>query len=233
MLTIVGVGHVFDISAGVRRAILDARPALVAVELDKTRYMALRSGDRGGGKAPMAYQMLAAFQRRVADKYQTTVGGEMISAIESAREVGAEVAFIDMDASQVFLKWWRSLNPLDKVKLFGAALAGMFVRKERIDREIQEFQEHEAEYMEVFAREFPAARKYLIDDRNRHMARALRGLGERYGDIVAVVGDGHVEGMRELLSDMEPRVIRMRELQGLEGPKTPENYTLTDSYDYS
>lgn len=101
MITIVGIGHVFDISQQVREVILEKRPDVVCVELDPARYQALLQKERGGS-VPLTYRILAKIQERIANEYGVDVGNEMLSAINAAGEVGAGVAFIDVNAQEFY-----------------------------------------------------------------------------------------------------------------------------------
>ncbi len=226
MITIVGVGHVFDIGDQVSDVIVQRSPSVVCVELDAARFEALMTKEVRGS-APLPYRALAFFQKRIAKKYGQEVGQEMVAAVQSARQVGAKLAFIDLDSLQVFQKFWQMMTFKERVKLVFALVTSVFIPKKTVDEEIKKFEDAEAEYMEVFASEFPSAKKILIDDRNVHMATAIRKLNEEYENIVAVVGDGHIEGLTRLLEDKSPEIIRLKDLRAMH----VEGSTVSFSYD--
>ncbi len=97
MITLVGVGHVFQLRKSVQAVIASRRPDLVAVELDQTRFDALVSKQKGRPPS-MMFRMLSDFQERLAEMYGSSVGDEMLAAVEAANEIGADVALIDMDS---------------------------------------------------------------------------------------------------------------------------------------
>ncbi len=213
MITLVGVGHVFDIKDQVRRVIAERLPSVVCVELDRARFHTLMSGATGRPGGPLPYNALAFFQRWIARKYGTDVGQEMVAAVSTAREIGADVAFIDMEATDVFHRFWKGMSFKERVKMFVGLISSLFVRKKTIDREIRRFEEDNETYLEAFGEEFPSIKRVLIDDRNTHMARAIEKISETHMNIVAVIGDGHIEGVRDLLGDREVDVVRLRELR--------------------
>ncbi|MFQ5910176.1 MAG: TraB/GumN family protein [Thermoplasmata archaeon] len=212
MITLIGVGHVFDIENQVKRTIVGRMPSVVCVELDETRFHSLIS-EAGRGSGPIAYNALAFFQKWIARKYGAGVGREMIAAIDSAREIGADIAFIDMEATDVFRRFWKGMSFNEKVKMAFALISSLFVRKRSVEREIRRFEDDNEAYLEAFGEEFPSVKKILIDDRDVHMARAIERLSATHENIVAVIGDGHVEGVRNQLKDQEVEVVRLRELR--------------------
>jgi pheromone shutdown protein TraB len=212
MITIIGVGHVFAISENLRSIIQQRRPQLVCLELDPARYQALLSKERSGS-VPIQYMLLALFQSRIADKYGTEVGGEMLAAAGAAHEVGAKVALIDMDASMVFAKLWKRMSLKEKVHLLGGAFVGLFVSKKTVERELDKYQGNEEVYLETLGAGFPSIKEVLIDDRNSFMADRLTSLAKEYSNIVAIVGDGHVSGIAQRLGGLEVETVRLRDVR--------------------
>jgi pheromone shutdown protein TraB len=214
MIILVGVGHVFQLRASVQSVIGRVRPDLVCVELDRMRYDALVSHERGRGPS-VVYTMLSAFQERLAESYGSSVGDEMLAAVDAAREVGANVALIDMDATHVFRRVWGELTLKERIWLFASAIGGVFITKRRVEKELERFQEHQDEYMEELAQRFPTLKRILIDERDDHMAEQLRRLCEQHKAIVAVLGDGHIQGISRRLQDrtVEHEVLRLSELR--------------------
>jgi pheromone shutdown protein TraB len=214
MITLIGVGHVFDLAGRLRSEILARTPGLVCIELDRGRFEALLERDKPqAAGVPVMYQMLAAFQQRMAEQYGTQVGDEMLAAAETARELKAGLAFIDLDASQVFSEFWGGMSLKEKVKLMVASFMGIFAGRRSVEKEVEHFEQNPQDYIEAFSKEFPTAKRILIDKRDEHMAQKLRELQPRFEKIVAVVGDGHINGMGRLLADLKPEVVRLSELR--------------------
>jgi len=229
MITIVGVAHVLDIKEQLNEMILARMPRVVAIELDQMRYHALTQKTSKKGM-PLPYRLLAFFQRRIAEKYGTQVGDEMIAAVDCAKKIRANVAFIDMNAAQVFTRMWQMMSFKEKIKLFTALFVGLFSQKEMVETELKRFEEDSERYLKMFGDEFPSIKKVLVDDRNDHMARVIRDINERYRDIVAVIGDGHVDGITELLKDLDPEIIRLKELRNAK-PTDSRSVTVSYSFD--
>ena len=212
MITLIGVGHVFDIGREIENIILSRKPGVVGVELDPARYHDLTSREPKKD-VPFVYRMLAVFQQAIAKKYGVSVGSEMLAAINTAKKLGIGIAFIDMDSGYVFSKIWNGMGFSEKIKLLFSGAAGLFVRKEMVDKEIEKFETDYNHYMEIFGSEFPILKKTLIDERNTYMAEKIRELSKKYEKIAAVVGDGHIEGMKKILDDLNPEIIRLSTLR--------------------
>ena len=237
MITLIGAGHVFDIRPNIEKLIYERMPTVVCVELDKFRYQALINKQKSEN-APVIYQMLAQFQKKMAKKYGVDVGEEMLGAISTAKKIGAKIAFIDVDASFIFNRFWTSMSFSEKVKFIIGAFGGIFVRKKHVERELEKFGENSEDYLKMFSKEFPTVKEELIDKRDAHMATAIREINKEYSNIVAVIGDGHITGVRKALSDLDLEVIRLKEVRNMKLPAAVKKQAsstseVTFSYTYS
>jgi pheromone shutdown protein TraB len=212
MIVLVGVGHVFNISNQVRGLIVKHMPRAVCIELDPGRYDVLLHPGRER-KVPVTYRLLAQLQKRMAREFGAeAAGSEMLSAAETAREIGADVLLIDADASALFMQLWREMPAKERIYLMFSAITGFFVSRSRVEKELEKFEENEEKYLQQIGEQFPTLKKVLIDDRNRLMATRIENASQRYADVLAVVGDGHIEGISKLLSGGNVQVYRLREL---------------------
>jgi pheromone shutdown protein TraB len=214
MITLVGVGHVFQLRQNVQAIIGRLGPDIVCIELDKLRYEALL--EKRKGRAPsMMYKMLSDFQERLAESYGSSVGDEMLAAVEAAQELGVNVALIDMDANTVFSKVWSELTLKERVWMFLTALGGIFITKKRVEKELKRFEEHQEEYMEELGKRFPTLKRILIDERDDFMTERIVHLHQRFPNVVAILGDGHIKGIAGRLAtkDIEHEVLRLSDLR--------------------
>lgn len=217
MITLVGVGHVFAISEQVRAMIHSRQPEVVCIELDPARYNALMTRGKGRrGRVPVQYTLLAWVQRRMATEFGSEAGAEMLAAASAAKEVGAKVALIDMDASMVFGKLWREMTLREKAELMFGSLVGLVTSKEKVEAEVAKYEDHGAEYIEALGAEFPSIKRVLIDDRNKHMADRIASMAAQHERVLAVVGDGHMQGLVEALGDRPVETVRLKDLRRTE-----------------
>ncbi len=234
VIVIVGVGHVFDISAQVRRLIEGERPDVVCVELDPPRYQALSEPSRQRANVPLPYRLLSVFQKRLARSYGGEAGAEMLAAVDAARGIGSEVLLIDADAARLFRRLWTEMPPSEKVRLMLSSFTSLFLSRRTVEKELGNFQENEEFYLEEMSRQFPTLKRMLIDERNEIMARRIDEAASRLPSVLAVVGDGHVEGIVRLLARDDVRVVRLKELMGeaAERENGGDNAQATFHYQY-
>lgn len=212
MITLLGVGHVFRLGPRIQEEIVRREPDLIALELDADRLRALEDPVRVS-RVPGVYNLLATFQRRIAGEFGADVGGEMLAARDAGKHLGIPVALIDVDSRMTWRDLWASLGPAELLKLLFSAFSSLFIGRERIEMELSRYREDYTGFMEALGRDYPAVKEVLVDRRNAHMASELRRLHEAYGRIVAIVGDGHVQGLSRLLDGEGVEVVRLWELR--------------------
>lgn len=214
-IMLIGVGHVFDIREKIRGVIVDERPQTVALELDSARFYSLLNRDKGRGEGPLIYQLLARFQSELAKEYGTEVGSEMIAAANAAKEVGANIALIDMDSMKMFRGLRQAMSLKEKVLLAVGTVLSLFARKSTVEKELERYQKDEERFIAEVKKSYPTVMRVLIDERNRYMAERLKEISATSQNTIAIVGDGHISGMQTLVSDFaDVDIIRLNELQG-------------------
>lgn len=214
MIVLVGVAHVIDVAKPIGALVEHYAPGAVGIELDPGRYRALQEGGQRG-KVPSPYRLLAVMQRRLADQFGGEVGAEMLAAANAAKARGSQVLLIDMEAGRMFDSLIRQMPFKEKVAMVLSSFGGLFMTRRRVERELQEFQENEERYMEAMGSGFPTVKRVLIDERNEHMARNILKAEGLYGSVLAVIGDGHVEGIRKLISREDLVAYRLKDLRDL------------------
>lgn len=217
MITLIGTGHVFNIGRRVREEIRRRTPQVVGIELDGPRYQALRTKNKDRKGTPLVYRLLADFQTRIANEYGVEAGDEMLAASDEARELGVPLALIDKDAQQTFARLRREMRFREKMRLLGSAIVGLvpIFPGKSIEKQVEEMQDDYSTYFEAMGDKFPTLKRVLLDERNEHMARALAQMRQTNEHIVAVMGDGHVDGVRDILiaQGLAVETVRLKELR--------------------
>lgn len=222
MITVIGTGHVFNISEPIMFLIEHMRPwpQAVLVELDASRFDAMNGtlkkedekSQQEQKKLPWIYRNTANYQKKMAKKHGSNVGNEMLTAVQTGRLVGAEIGFIDINASEVMAEVWEEMSFGERTRYTLSTLKDRIGGKREVDRVAEDFSEHEDKMMEDMRRRYPTLVRKLIDERNEHMAGRILEYSERFDDIVVVVGDAHVKGLTALLEGKEVWAIRLGDI---------------------
>lgn len=195
---IIGTGHVFDIGDRIKEIIDIEKPDIVALELDRNRLNALLyGGSKKGGNG--IYRFLSMIQNIMAKKFGNVAGTEMITAYNKAKELMIPVACIDMDSTYIVNKIWNELSFKEKIILFLSLFSSIFIPKRKIKNEVENLDSKN--FVDELGKAFPKMKELLIDKRNEYMVNNISILLENYDKILAVVGEGHVEGIEKLLNE--------------------------------
>lgn len=222
MITIIGTGHVFDLKQQILQIFDQKQPDLLCVELDKQRYngLMLREKDPERYKemrknVPIIYKILGKFQENMADEYGVQAGDEMLTTIKYGQTQQIPVSFIDMNVQKLFTKMLKQMTIKEKLLLMLSGFGGFFVSKKRVEKDLEKFEKNFDEYIEQIGEKFPTIKRVLIDERNEFMANNLIKANEQYEKIIALVGDGHITGIMEILKDknVDFEVIRLSQIR--------------------
>ena len=214
-IILVGTAHVSKRSAEQVKEIIEAeRPDTVCVELDEQRYRTMTEGSKWqetdifkvirDGKATLLLVnlMLSSFQRRLAKEFGIRPGQEMLQAIRSAEETGAELVLADRNIQVTFARIWRNVGFWGKVRLMSQILQSIFGGEEITEEELEKMKRKDMldAMLQEFTEHFPRLKTPLIDERDRYLAQKIK---EAPGSkVVAVLGAAHVPGVtREIHRD--------------------------------
>ena len=207
---LIGTAHVSNESAElVAQVINDEHPDTVCVELCESRYQSMTQGNKWKDtdlikviKEKKAFLllsnlMLASFQKKIGNKLGIKPGQEMLEAIKAANATDASIHLVDRDVRTTLSRAWRLMGLWTKMKLL-AQLVTSFGEVDSIEKEdIEKMKEQDM--LETLLKEMgdilPELRMVLIDERDQYLAEKIRTApGKR---IVAVVGAGHVPGIKK------------------------------------
>ncbi len=224
---IVGTAHVSAQSVqDVRNTVAAVRPDTVAIELCEPRYQGLVKKEawrrtnlfqvirQGKSMFLLAQLVMQSFYRRLGKQLEVEPGAEMLAGAACAEETGARLELIDRRIDITLKRVWRYLGFWHRLKLLGVLLEAMFTSEKIGDEDIEALKKQDQleALMGEMGKAFPEIKKRLIDERDIYLAQKLRQApGTR---IVAVVGAGHVPGMRAALQSEVP----LAELESLPPP---------------
>ena len=211
-LMIIGTAHVIDLEHPLEVYIREFEPDAVALELDRERWFALNSRTKRSS-GPIFVRALARLQEYLGDTFGSSPGSEMLSAAKIARTIGADVKLIDKPIIPTLKGAWRNMPWNEFWNLIIDSLIS-FVGGGDLNLEQSMKTGDFTKELEEFSERYPSIKAQLIDKRDTHMSVSLVKLfrTRRYDRIVAIVGEGHLEGINRRLSSLNPRIVKLSEL---------------------
>ena len=214
-IRIIGTAHVSKESVReVQEAIAEFSPDVVAVELDATRYAALKKQVQEASVESvleaktftqlLVQWILAYLQRKIGLDVGVEPGAEMKAAVEEAEARRISIALIDRDIRITLRRFWHSLSFFEKIKMLYALVASVAsIDEQEIDVEELKKQDVIAVAMEEFRNFSPNGTRALIDERDAYLAHQIRRLSLSHERILVVIGAGHKEGINRYLAHPE------------------------------
>lgn len=211
-IVLVGTAHISQESTDLVREVIEKeRPDCVCVELDAQRYEALSQHRRWEAldlkqvirdqqlATLLANLVLAAYQKKLGGALGITPGAELLAACKAAEEHDIPVALCDRDVRVTLRRAWRSMSFFKKSTLLGTLLASILEKPEIDEDDLRRLREKDviSELMKELGEAMPALKRVLIDERDTFISQRVREAEGRR--IVAVVGAGHMEGIRSAL----------------------------------
>ncbi len=211
-IILIGTAHVSKKSVeDVKEVIETKRPDTVCIELCQARYQSIVDADKwkntdivkivreGKALLLLANLALSAYQRRLAEKFGVKPGQEMIQGITSAQEIGAELCLADRDIQVTMVRLWRSISFWGKLKLLFNLLLSAFAGEELSEEDLEKLKSQDilTAALDELSRAFPQLKAILIDERDKYLANKIKKApGNK---VVAVLGAGHIPGVKEEL----------------------------------
>lgn len=229
-VSVLGTAHVSKKSAETVTELLNNGTYTdVAIELCDSRYQNILKPDNlaemnlfqviRDGKAPMVMASLAlgSFQQRIAEQFGIEPGAEMRAAINASKENNQQVHLIDREIGTTLKRVYRSVPWWKRALLFSGLITSVMSKQEVEEEEIEKLKQGdllESTFGE-FKDEAPEIYAPLIDERDVFMANKIYQIvsSEKPEALLAVVGAGHLPGMKKYLDefiDIQPNQEQLK-----------------------
>ncbi len=209
-IILVGTAHVSRESTELVKSVIESeKPDTVCVELCASRYQAIRQKDQWQDTDIMkvikekksflllSNLLLASFQRRIASRLEVKPGQEMLTAIESGEALGAQIHLADRDIRVTLSRVWRMMGFWDKMKILFQLILSFGDIGDISQEDIEKMKQQDIleSLLADVGKSMPVLKHILIDERDEYLAEKICTAPGR--KIVAVVGAGHVNGIKK------------------------------------
>lgn len=211
-IILVGTAHISRESADLVREVIEREhPDCVCIELDARRFEALSQPNRWESmdlkhiirnkqlSTLLVTLLLASYQKRLGEQLGVLPGAEMLEAMRVADKYGIPVVLADRDVRVTMRRAWRTTPFWRKSMLLSSLLLSVFDTTEVSEEDMRKLRRQDvlSELMRELGKEVPTLKTVLIDERDQYLAHKIRSAEGK--KIVAVVGAGHIEGIRQAL----------------------------------
>lgn len=223
---LVGTAHVSKKSVELVKQTLNYyQPDIVYLELDEERKKSLiRKDYREMDVLKMIksnkmlffifYLIMGIIQKKIAEKYGTQPGGEFIAALEWANFNNKEVILVDRNAQVTIKRAWRSMSLFEQFRFL---FSGLLATEEGEEFDVENMKEDDilTNLIKKLGLRFPGIKRIVIDERDIFMSHGIQKHLEKREMItvkssfrkkktrgVAVVGAGHLGGMKDFFSSL-------------------------------
>jgi len=212
-LTIIGTSHIAKQSLeDVEKAIIDGKPDIIALELDKRRLYSLfkepskiriydikRVGIKG-----FVFALIGAWaEKKLGKIVGVAPGSEMKKAVRLAKKNKIKLALIDQDIEITLKRFSKSLTWKEKWNFIVDIIKAIFIRKEVITFDLTKVPSKKVvkKLVGQVKKRYPNIYKVLIEERNEVMANNIKKIMETYTDkkILVIIGAGHEDDILELI----------------------------------
>lgn len=210
-IVLVGTAHISQESVDLVRTVIQQEiPDCVCLELDDKRYQALTQKKKWQAldlktivknkqlSTLMVSLLMASYQKRLGGKLGVTPGAELLAGATTAKDLQIPISLCDRDVRITLRRAWKSTSFFKKGYLLASLLASAFDRSDITEEKLQELKQKDvlSELLDEMGATLPDLKRVLIDERDIFLVEKIKSSpGQR---IVAVVGAGHVEGIKKI-----------------------------------
>ena len=213
-ILLIGTAHISQHSVDLVKDVINTEtPDAVCIELDDRRYQALSDEKRWQKldlktiirnkqlSTLLVSLMMASYQKKLGKNLGVSPGAELLAAALAAGNHDIPISLCDRDIRITLRRAWKSTSLWRKGYLISSLVLGLFDSPEIDEERLEELKNQDVltELMAEMGDSLPEMKQVLIDERDVYLAEKIKATeGDR---LVAVVGAGHVDGIKRHLPE--------------------------------
>ncbi len=209
VILLIGTAHISQHSVDlVEKVIRTEKPDAVCLELDERRYQALSDGERWQRldlktviknkqlSTLLVSLMMASYQKKLGKNLGVSPGAELLAGAQAAKEMDIPLSLCDRDIRITLRRAWKSTSLWRKAYLMSSLILGLFETQEIDEEKLEALKKQDVltELMAEMGDSLPEMKQVLIDERDIYLAEKIKDTRGNF--LVAVVGAGHVDGIK-------------------------------------
>jgi pheromone shutdown-related protein TraB len=216
-LLLIGTSHISrESKEKIKKAFTDFKPDIICIELDKARFHAVMNPQKTRGLPSIRQLGVTGFvfavigkamQKKLGNITGMAPGEEMVLGAMLAKNNRLRLELIDQDAALTMRNMSNKVRFSEKLKIVGDIFTAPFSKKLRMKIDIHKIPDEQVilELLEQMKGRYRGFYTVLIEDRNRFMAKKLFLLMKNNPEkrIMAIVGAGHVDGIKKHINSLK------------------------------
>ncbi len=209
-ILLVGTAHISKESVELVKTVIEQeQPDCVCLELDDKRHHALTQKKKWQSldlkeiirnkqlSTLLVSLLMASYQKRLGGQMGVSPGAELLAAAQTANEYHIPISLCDRDVRITLRRAWKSTSLFKKGYLLASLFASLFDKSDITEEKLTELKQKDvlAQLMDEMGETLPDLKRVLIDERDIFLVEKIKASPGKH--IVAVVGAGHVEGMKK------------------------------------
>ncbi|KAH1248072.1 TraB domain-containing protein [Glycine max] len=219
---LVGTAHVSEESSREVQAIVNfLKPQVVFLELCSSRVAVLTLQNL---KVPTMGEMVTMLKKKhnmfeIASKLEVFPGSEFRVAYEEAIKYGGRVILGDRPVQITLRRTWSKMPLWHKTKfLYSLLFQAVFLSNaDDLNKMLNEMDDSDMLTLVIqeMSKEFPTLMETLVHERDQYMSSTLLKVASENSSVVAVVGKGHLQGIKKHWK----QPVVMKDLMTVPSPK--------------
>lgn len=213
-IILLGTSHISPQSiADIKKTIDKEKPDIIALELDKDRLTTLLANEKTKmhisdifiiGPGGYLFGLIAGYvERKLGQVTGMKPGDEMKYALMLAKEQKRHVALVDQHISLTLKSLSKAIGPKEIWQTLKDIVTNIFKKDKTLPFDIRKVPDVSViqKLLKEVQQKYPRIYDALITKRNKYMVRKLKAIQKNFPEkkILAIVGAGHVQGMKQLL----------------------------------
>ncbi len=213
-ILLIGTAHISQESVElVEEVISQEHPDCVCIELDEKRYKALTQKKKWQSldlkqiikdkqlSTLMINLLMASYQKKLGGQLGVKPGAELLKAAQTATAIDIPIALCDRDVRITLRRAWKSTSFFKKGYLLTTLFASLFDSTEISEEKLAEMKQKDvlSDLMDEMGTALPDVKNVLIDERDIYLSEKIKAAEGTL--LVAVVGAGHVQGIKNIFND--------------------------------
>ena len=229
-IILIGSAHISQASVTqVKETIEREKPDTVCIELCQSRFDAISGKNQWQEQdifkvvkenktaLLLINLILSSFQKRLGEDVDVSPGQEMLEAFHVAKAQNAKVMMADRPIEVTLKRSWRMIPSKEKPKVFLHFFPALFNTEKVNEEQVEQLKSQDilSEAIREFESISPTLKEVVVDERDQYLAnKILQAQGKK---VVAVIGAGHLKGVKKYLESKES-ASSIHELEELPHP---------------